>query len=135
MKKRITPNEIHMLSKKGKDTLNSLWEPKAGDLYVTYTTRVPKYETTPVKKDTLLTLFIEMKLDNIIENRFIDHDKDMKNNTSQYHFVKPDAAYPLLSIGDMIELITKLKGSIDSTIKDADTLCDNLWNELRKEIN
>lgn len=142
MKQRISYENIDKLSKVGKDKLNEWWNPEPGDIYLSYTNRVPRFETVQASREIIHSICIDIKTDYLVENRFISYEKDTPDlikQTGAYEFKKTNNIYPLLSLGQMIcYLSSKKPYSWTAYVKDhgnATELCDNLWSAVKEDLN
>jgi hypothetical protein len=120
MKQHITPEDINELSENQLHNLKALWTPQEGDTFI-------------IKENGLSFL------NNFISTFSRDSLKNFRNG------VPPDNYLPLLSIGQMIELLgddieilpCKNKGKIEEWYVNGYfcvELCDTLWEVVKDRI-
>ena len=119
MKQRITVNQINELSDAQKQRLRELWDPQVGDSIITTGNyRIP---------------YIIVDASNMSSLAFINSGIGVFGNSK-------DNCLPLLSIGQMIEILANNKGfyqretitSRMSGINDDNDLCDALWRAVKE---
>jgi hypothetical protein len=128
MKQHITIEMFEDIQLNDKLKLSKWWRPRAGDkcFYIyededgELEKKITFWDTTPWDADDIL--------------EYQDKDNILK-------IVDNSDAFPLLSIGQMIEFLSRDEpysfffpdGSFEGEV-DPSTLCDSLWEEVKKEL-
>lgn len=114
MKQHITKEDLGQLNILGRERLVQWWDPQYGDIYLT----IPHNPThTPHT--------------NLVENWNAkdNHWKEWKKNTNDEYNL------PLLSIGRMIEFLTKETQGGEWMSIQSESACNQLWYICVKELN
>jgi hypothetical protein len=111
MKQRISIEQLQELTEEQQHRLREWWKPEFGDMLV-----MPPHTTIEVIDEELFKILQRVKLDY-------------------------NPALPLLSIGQLIELLNglDLDGETEQSINDGimwinDNLCDALWSAVKKVL-
>ena len=109
MKQRITPADLEVLTDTQKQRLRELWEPQVGDFIIT--------------TGNVWITYIIVNASNMSSLAFINSGIGVFGNSK-------DNCLPLLSIGQMIEIVGN--GFFDANNIDIYELCDALWQAVKE---
>lgn len=131
MKLRINTDQLQELSEEQKQKLHEWWQPEPGDSFAIFISggwHLPKYDGPPVYHESRIK-------ENIVGACGGYWDCECVIDDGEDPAATPDkTSLPLLSIGQMIEMLQKLNPYTDWDIKFsvADTeLCDTLFCSLK----